>query len=58
MNVLAAFAATVISSMIQSVGITTLANQPERKAIVKEKLGFNSVDEFMRASYEEIVSKR
>ena len=58
MNVFAAFAATVISSMIQSVGITALANQPERKAIVKEKLGFNSVDEFMRASYEEIVNKR
>lgn len=58
MNVLAVFAAAVIPSIIQSVGITALANQPERKAIVKEKLGFNSVDEFMRASYEEIVNKR
>ena len=58
MNVLAMFAATVVTSMIQSAGIAALANQPERKAIVKEKLGFNSVDEFMRASYEEIVNKR
>ena len=46
-------AMTIVKSLandIRNAALNAVVNMPERKAIVKNKLGYGSVDEFMRAT--------
>lgn len=48
-------AMTIVKSLandIRNVALNAVVNTPERKTIVKNKLGYRSVDEFMRANPE------
>lgn len=45
-------AMTIVKSLandIRNAALNAVVNTPERKTIVKNKLGYGSVDEFMRA---------
>lgn len=53
-------AMTIVKSLandVRNAALNAVVNTPERKAIVKNKLGYWSIDEFMRAK-PEIIENR
>lgn len=49
MSVVAMVIVKSLANDIRNAALNAVVNMPERKAIVKNKLGYGSVDEFMRA---------
>lgn len=50
MSVVAMIIVKSLANDVRNVALNAVANAPERKAIVRKKLGYGSVDEFMRAT--------